>query len=122
MLALLAAGVMGDLLKNESLAAITAAVRAVAQGERRLRAAVAASVVDYRVHGTAESAPRSLSAREREVLRLLACGNSNQEIATALAIMERTVSFHLSTINGKLGLRNRGEAIAWAIRHGFGAD
>ncbi len=36
--------------------------------------------------------------------------------------MERTVSFHLSNINGKLGLRNRGEAIAWAIRHALGAD
>ncbi len=60
-----------------------------------------------------------LSAREMDVLRLLANGLSNGQIALKLNIAERTVRFHLHNIYDKLGLQGRGETIAWAVRRGL---
>jgi DNA-binding NarL/FixJ family response regulator len=64
-------------------------------------------------------ASERLSLREEEVLRLLARGWSNDQIAQTLHISERTVRYHLGNIYGKLGVIGRGEAIAWAVRHGL---
>ncbi len=64
----------------------------------------------------AEAEP--LTPREREVLRLLALGLSNDEIAEKLFITKRTVQNHVSNIYGKLGLDSRAEAVLYAIRHG----
>jgi non-specific serine/threonine protein kinase len=60
--------------------------------------------------------PFRLSAREREILRLVAAGRTDQEIAAALFISRRTVTTHVSNIMGKLGVDNRAEAAAWAVR------
>jgi DNA-binding CsgD family transcriptional regulator len=60
-----------------------------------------------------------LSAREREVLRLVAAGRSNPEIADALFVSPRTVTTHLTNIFAKLGVANRAEAVAWAVRTGL---
>jgi non-specific serine/threonine protein kinase len=63
--------------------------------------------------------PHGLSPREVEVLRLMAAGLSNQEIADALYLSRRTVSSHASNILGKIGLSTRTQAVAYAIRNGI---
>lgn len=121
-LSMLQAGAIGYVLKDADPSEIAIAVRPVRRRERWLSAAIADILVDTTVRKATEPAQRPLSARELEVLRLLAAGKTNQGIGSALDIMERTVSFHISNITGKLRLRNRSEVIAWAIRHGFGSD
>jgi DNA-binding NarL/FixJ family response regulator len=64
-------------------------------------------------------APYRLTARELEVLRLVAAGHSNREIATALFITQRTATTHVANILGKLGVASRTEATAWAVREGL---
>ncbi len=119
-LALLAAGATGYLLKDERLAAITAAVRAVARGERRLSAAVAASVVDHQMCSAVKAALPKPSARELDVLRLVATqGWTNARIARELGISERTVRFHLENLFGRLEVDNRMAAVIKAQHQGW---
>jgi DNA-binding NarL/FixJ family response regulator len=94
----------------------------VAQGKTWLSSAVAESIVEHTVIEGARAAEPELSVRETEVLHLLAQGMSNREIGERLYISERTVRYHLRNIYDKLGLRGRGEAIAWAVRKGFGEE
>ena len=68
----------------------------------------------------APTAPGHLSTREREVLRLLAAGQSNRRIAQALFLSPRTVQRHVANVYLKLGAHCRAEAAAYAIRHGLG--
>jgi DNA-binding NarL/FixJ family response regulator len=69
--------------------------------------------------GAADRGPDDLTAREAEVLRLVAEGWTNQQIADALFITRKTASVHVSNIMGKLGASNRGEAAAIAHRLGI---
>ncbi|MDF3053873.1 MAG: LuxR family transcriptional regulator, partial [Geminicoccaceae bacterium] len=64
-------------------------------------------------------APSRLTARELDVLRLVAAGHSNREIATALFVTQRTAATHVSHILSKLGVGSRSEAAAWAVRYGL---
>lgn len=106
---LLEHGASGYLTKDKPAAMIVEAVRAVARGEGR-----------WFVQPAAERDPApQLSAREREVLALLAEGRSNAEIAEALFISENTVRNHLASTYGKLRVGSAREAVAWAWRHGF---
>jgi len=69
-------------------------------------------------HAAADGvAPTGLTRRETEVLRLVAAGNSNQEIAAALVLSTRTVERHIANLYSKLGARNRADATAYALRH-----
>ncbi len=97
------AGAKGYLLKGASLDEIEHAIAAVARGE---------SYFDRRVMGM--SGRKRLSTREREVLRLVAEGKSNKEIAAKLRITERTAKFHVTAIFNKLGAENRAQAVAIA--------
>ena len=63
--------------------------------------------------------PGGLSEREAEVLRLIAAGRTNAEIAEALVISPHTVGRHVSNIFGKLGTTHRADAAVWAVRHGL---
>lgn len=110
--AVLRAGARGFLLKGAAVDEIERAIRAVAAGQTYLDPKVASRVVAL------SGAPR-LSEREREVLRHVAAGRSNKEIATALAIAERTVKFHVTAIFNKLGAENRAQAVAIAIERGL---
>jgi ATP/maltotriose-dependent transcriptional regulator MalT len=67
-------------------------------------------------------APTRLSAREVEVLRLLAAGHSNREIAALLVVSERTVDNHVANIYSKLGVRRRSAAVAYALQYGLGEN
>ena len=113
--AALQAGATGYLLKSSDPAEIITAIRSAQRDQVHLDPAVAQVLArSMRTgHGAA------LSAREREVLTLVARGYSNQEIADALFISERTARTHVSHIISKLGLSSRIQAALWAIREGI---
>ena len=106
------AGARGYLLKGATAAEICQAVRTVHDGGSALAPRVASKLM------AALHAPRgvALSKRELEVLRLLAQGLLNKQIARALTISERTVKFHVTSIFNKLGADNRAQAVALAAQ------
>jgi DNA-binding NarL/FixJ family response regulator len=100
------------------------AVRVIARGESLLAPAVTRRLVERFVAlpppgSGVPVAMRSLSEREREVLTLLARGLSNVEIADALVLGEATVKTHVGRLLGKLGLRDRVQAVVLAYESGF---
>ncbi|MER6784427.1 response regulator transcription factor [Streptomyces sp. NPDC000658] len=112
------AGATGYLLKDAPRDELFTAVRAAAEGRTVLSPAVATRLV------TAVRAPRTpaaepLSAREREVLALVARGTSNREIARELFISEATVKTHLTHLYAKLGVNDRAAAVAAAYERGI---
>ncbi|PBC96054.1 LuxR family two component transcriptional regulator [Streptomyces sp. Ag82_O1-15] len=111
------AGATGYLLKDAPREELFAAVRAAAQGRTVLSPAVASRLVSA-VRAPA-STQDSLSAREREVLALVAKGTSNREIARVLFISEATVKTHLTHLYAKLGVNDRAAAVAVAYDRGI---
>ncbi len=109
------AGAAGYLLKDASRAELAGAIRAAARGETVLAPSVAGRLVK-RVRGPA--AP-SVSARELEVLSLVAKGRTNAEIGAALSISEATVKTHLLRVFGKLGVSDRTAAVTTAMALGL---
>jgi DNA-binding NarL/FixJ family response regulator len=107
------AGARGYLSKDVDPRALVAAVRSVHAGHLLLEPEAAGALLDGRAGGTTEPA---LTAREREVLALLADGRSNREIARALVVAEKTVKTHVSSILLKLGLADRTQAALYAVR------
>jgi DNA-binding NarL/FixJ family response regulator len=116
---LLANGAAGYLTKDEAPEAILEAVHGVARGEGGWFSRRAAARMAAWSRGGLAAGPR-LTERETEVLRLLARGWANGLIAEELALTERTVRFHLRNIYDKLEVNSRGEAIAWALKEGYG--
>ncbi|WP_298571027.1 response regulator [Streptomyces luteogriseus] len=112
------AGATGYLLKDAPREELFAAVRAAAEGRTVLSPAVASRLVT-RVRTPAAPIDQSLSAREREVLALVAKGTSNREIAAALFISEATVKTHLTHIYTKLDAKDRAAAVAVAYQKGI---
>jgi DNA-binding NarL/FixJ family response regulator len=117
------AGAAGFVLKDSSAEDLIAAVRAVAGGGAWFDAGVAPRVLDrYRrvVAPAARDAGRLdlLTEREHDVLRLMARGATNAEIAGTLYVAEATVKTHVGSIFGKLGVRDRAAAIVFAYDHG----
>jgi DNA-binding NarL/FixJ family response regulator len=110
----LRAGAVGYLLKDAPSEKLAEAIRVAARGETFLQPSVAAKVVAEfaRLTSSAPAQPLAepLSAREREVLSLIAKGASNREIADALFLAEGTVKNHVTNILGKLGVRDRTQA------------
>ena len=117
------AGARGYLLKGTNQADILHAVHAVATGGAVFGPAVAHRMLDFFARGAAHSAATfpQLSDREREVLDLLAQGDSNGRIATRLTISEKTVRNHVSNIFAKLAVADRAQAIVRAREAGLGA-
>jgi len=110
------AGARGYVLKGASLGEIATAIRAVHAGGSYLEPRVANKITSELRSRTRSS---QLSRREREVLRLIADGQENKQIAHSLGITERTVKFHVTSILNKLGAANRAQAIALAGRRGL---
>jgi DNA-binding NarL/FixJ family response regulator len=120
----LRAGASGFLLKDSPRADLIAAVRAVAAGQAMLAPAVTRRLIEAFARRPAETSPApsrlaSLTAREREVLVLLARGGSNTEIAAALFVSEATVKTHVGNLLAKLGLRDRVQAVILAYETGI---
>ena len=121
----LRAGASGFLLKDAPTREVVDAVRAVAAGDAVLAPAVTRQLLDQvgrRLPAAVSRTPdglRELTDREQEVLRMLAVGMSNAEIATALVVSEPTVKTHVSNLLGKLGVRDRVQAVIYAYESGL---
>jgi DNA-binding NarL/FixJ family response regulator len=122
----LQAGARGYLTKNASAAEIHDAIVAVRAGEALLDPSVQRRLLDALASapGAVPAAaggelPDGLTPREAEVLRLMAAGRTNTEIAAELVVSESTVKTHVNRIFAKAGVRDRGQAVAYAYRHGL---
>jgi DNA-binding NarL/FixJ family response regulator len=117
------AGASGFLLKDATPEQLVHAVRVVASGEALLDPAITRALIQRALPALATSTtpPRfeALSDRETQVLRLLAQGMSNAEIAAALVVSEATVKTHVSRLLTKLDLRDRVQAVVAAYQHGL---
>ncbi len=114
---LLASGAAGYLLKEEIPETIVEAIRGVARGERGwVSRQVAAQMATWTQKETTSTA---LTKREMDVLRLVVEGKTNQEIALALGISDKTVEKHLEGVFAKLGVASRVEAAVHAVREGL---
>jgi len=114
------AGALGYLLKNASPRRLLAAIRDVYRGEPSLSSDVAKKLMlELQRPSSLPPTEEPLTARELEVLRLVAQGRANQEIAEELVIGEGTVRTHVSNILSKLHLANRTQAALYALREGL---
>jgi two-component system response regulator NreC len=113
------AGASGYVLKEAADTEVVAAVRAVAAGERYLHPALGARLIAAEAEQRRRAEADPLSDREREVLRLLALGHTNQEIASQLYISVRTAETHRAHIMQKLNLSTRAELVRYALDEGL---
>lgn len=118
------AGASGYLLKDARLEDIVAGIHAAAAGETVLASRVAGGLLDRvrareRREQPAPAAVEDLSARERDILKLVAAGHDNREIGRRLFIGQSTVKTHVSSILEKLRVENRVQAAVYAMRHGL---
>lgn len=117
--AALQAGATGYLLKDSDADDVAAAVRAAHRGELQLDPVIARRLMASLREERADDPTAELTARELEVLRLVAAGKPNKQIAGELSISERTARTHVSRILHKLRLSSRTQAALWAVREGL---
>lgn len=117
---LLSAGASGYVVKQSPVEELLKAIRAVAVGERYLDASIVARNAKAYLsrYGTTHSRP-PISEREASVLRLMAIGHSNKEIAAALDIAVKTVEVHKANAMRKLDLRGRIDVVKYAVMNGW---
>ena len=117
-----AAGAQGYVLKEAADEEVVSAVREIAKGGRYVHPSLGARMVAAEAEERAAAEADPLSEREREVLRLLALGHTNQEIAAKLYISVRTAESHRAHIMQKLRLATRAELVRYALSHGLLTD
>jgi len=116
----MSSGAMGYHLKDSSPEALVDAIRQVFHGESSLHPLIAKKVLDeFHASSERQLSTEPLTPRELEVLRLIAQGSENQEIAGKLVVSEATVRTHISNIMGKLHLASRTQAALYALREGL---
>lgn len=113
MMGVLRAGALGYVRKDADPEILLAAVRSVARGKPYIDPGVSRQIV------YSGGSPDGLTARELDVLRQVALGRSNREIASALSIGEETVKTHVGHVLGKLQVENRAQAIVQALKRGL---
>jgi two-component system nitrate/nitrite response regulator NarL len=113
------AGACGYVLKDASIDEIVAGVRAAAAGDSLISPKVATALLEQIRSGAADEPQAELSERECDVLRLVAEGKDNSEIAERLFISPQTVKNHISNILAKLQMENRIQAAVYAVRQGI---
>jgi two-component system response regulator NreC len=114
-----AAGASGYVLKEAADSELVTAVRAVAGGDHYVHPSLGARMVAADAAAAVRAGADPLSEREHEVLRLLALGHTNQEIAALLFISVRTAETHRAHVLQKLGLSSRAELVRYALDHGL---
>jgi DNA-binding NarL/FixJ family response regulator len=117
----LQAGARGYLTKDASAEEIETAIRALAAGHTHLDPAIQHRLIAAVIDAAPDNRPPpdDLTAREVEVLKLIAAGLSNTEIATALVVSNATVKTHINHILAKTGARDRAQAVHYAYQHGI---
>ena len=121
-------GAEGYILKGMSEEELSATLTSISAGEPALSPGLAAKILDEFARMAREGAGKHagpddhLTDRERDVLRLVADGATNREIAATLYISENTVGFHMKNILAKLHLKNRAQAAAFAVRSGLAGE
>ncbi len=120
-LQLLQAGAAGYVLKDVLGTELLTAIRTVARGETFLSPAVGQILAQEIANtGKDKSAPHdALTPREREVLKLVAAGRTNAQVAAALSISENTVAWHRANLMGKLGVHSAAELVRYALQQGL---
>jgi NarL family two-component system response regulator LiaR len=114
------AGAFSYLLKTSRASEIAQAIRAAAKGQSILESQVASKIMNrFRQPKPAAEPHEELTEREMEVLRLIAKGKSNQELADDLFIGVKTVKFHVTNVLAKLGVEDRTQAAIYAFKHGL---
>jgi NarL family two-component system response regulator LiaR len=115
------AGALGYLLKDSSPDELMQAIQEIYQGKASLHPTIARKLIMELKQDEPKSQPSEqvLTAREVDVLNLIAHGLSNQEIANQLMVSETTVRFHVSNILSKLHLANRTQAVLYALKEGY---
>jgi NarL family two-component system response regulator LiaR len=116
------AGASSYLLKDVSPPDLVEAIRAAHRGQTQLHPEVAKKLMEHVVAGAQSPAAAELTERELEVLRLIAGGLSNGEIARELTLSEKTVKTHVSSILSKLHLADRTQAAIYALKKGLGPE
>jgi DNA-binding NarL/FixJ family response regulator len=117
---LMAAGALGYVLKQSASRELLDAIRAAARGHRYLDAALGSRVAGALTKAAPQAPPRSrITERETEVLRMMALGHSNKEIAAAMNIAVKTVEVHKANAMRKLGLRGRIDIVRFAMLQGW---
>jgi two-component system, NarL family, response regulator LiaR len=117
--AVIKAGAIGYLLKDVEPTELAAAIRAAQRGEVHLHPQAARRLMQAIGPRDQPTVAEPLTEREVEVLKALARGESNKQIADTLIVSEKTVKAHVSNILGKLGLQSRTQAVLYALRHGM---
>lgn len=112
-------GALGYMLKGAPRDELFNAIRVVSRGGSLLQPVVQSRLMRHLRQSQDGTAVEPLTPRERQVLKLMAEGKTNKEIAAALSITERTVKFHVGAILGKLGAGNRTEAVRFAAQRGL---
>jgi len=107
----------GYLLKDAAASELVAAIRSALDGRTYVSPAIAGDLADEELTG--DTRTRALSAREREVLQLLAVGKSMKEVAAVLDISPRTVEFHKYRLMDRLGVKTNAELVQYAVRTGL---
>ena len=113
------AGAAGYLLKETDPSELAEAIRKVHRGEPILHPSVAARLMRQVAAASPQPHRTDLTARELEVLRLIAAGRSNKEIARDLSVAEKTVKTHVSNVLSKLGVADRTQAAVYAVQNGL---
>ena len=113
------AGAAGYLLKEAEPSEVAEAIFKVQRGEPILHPSVAERLMREVAAATPRAHRTDLTARELEVLRLIAAGRSNREIARELEVAEKTVKTHVSNVLSKLGVADRTQAALYAVQHGL---
>lgn len=119
---LLASGASGYVLKKAAPQELATAIRVVAEGGVHLDPQIAGQVVERYVNSGGTETDGGLSARETEILVLVAYGHTNKEIAAKLHLAVKTVEGHKARINEKLLLRTRADLVRYALRRGWLID
>ena len=118
----ISAGAAGYVLKQSPSAELVDAVRAAASGRRYLDRSLAARVAGTMLNPRGRVAPRAITDRESEVLRLMALGHSNKDIASNLDLSVKTVEVHKANAMRKLGLSGRTDVVRYALLQGWLRD
>lgn len=113
------AGAAGYLLKEAEPADLAEAIKKVHRGESILHPNIAARLMADVAAATPRAHRTDLTRRELEVLRLIAQGMSNRQIASELSVAEKTVKTHVSSVLSKLGVADRTQAALYAVQHGL---